>query len=147
MLIGRFRRTPTYQTSSARTPERKFAPRPRRSVRTDTAGFTVEGGTQPTTKTGYAQPSGLGPGLGSSRLSDDTATGLPLGGHPDRGNLSDFIDLARRMSIPTDVAVRQFVDLSVRQSTTREHRRYGAPTASKMSPRDASNLQSQPIHY
>jgi hypothetical protein len=41
------------------------------------------------------------------------ATRAPAAPRRPRGECADFVDLARRMSIPDDHAIRQFVDVAM----------------------------------
>jgi len=44
---------------------------------------------------------------------DAPAGADPVGPRPTRAECSDFVVLARRMSIPADHAIRQYVDVSL----------------------------------
>jgi len=124
MLIGLFRRPRRYPPNSACCGERISVPRALRSVRTSGHPVTSDRAPELVTSPRPTRPDAADSGLDASASRDRAATVIGPRANPAHASLTDFIALARRMSIPTDVAIRHFV---ARNSSGRDGRGPSAP--------------------
>ena len=53
------------------------------------------------------------PGRNEPKVADGSPRSTLVAARPARAEYSDLVELARRMSIPDDDAIRQFVDLAM----------------------------------